>query len=55
MNHLSRKADFFFVILALDRFKTVKVMSPGYKMGQQWGWGGGTKEYIEYILEKKTS
>lgn len=53
MNHLTRKDDFFLVILVLDRFKTVKVMSPGDKMGQQWGWGGGTKEYIEYILEKK--
>lgn len=56
MNHLTRKDELCLVILVLDRFKTVKVMSPGDKMGQQWGWGwGGTKKYIVYILEKKTS
>lgn len=46
MNHLTRKDDFFLVILVLDRFKTVKVMSPGDKMGQQWGWGGGVQRNI---------
>lgn len=46
MNHLTRKDELCLVILVLDRFKTVKVMSPGDKMGQQWGWGWGVQRNI---------
>lgn len=55
MNHLTRKDELCLVILVLDRVKTVKVMSPGDKMGQQWGWGlgGGYKGIYRVHLRKK--